>query len=51
MRQRVVIGLAMMCRPKLLLANKPTTALDVVLQKTFMDLLAELQHALGFALK
>ena len=43
MKQRVVIAMALACNPKLLLADEPTTALDVTIQAQIMDLLKELQ--------
>jgi len=45
MCQRVVIALALACRPQLLIADEPTTGLDVTTQKTVMDLIVELTHA------
>ena len=50
MRQRVVIAMALACRPKLLIADEATTALDVTTQAQIMELLLELQHELDMAL-
>ncbi len=47
MRQRVVIAMAMVCRPALLIADEPTTALDVTIQAQIMKLMVDLQQDLG----
>jgi dipeptide transport system ATP-binding protein len=50
MSQRVMIAMAIACRPKLLIADEPTTALDVTIQAQILDLLAGLQADTGMAL-
>jgi oligopeptide/dipeptide ABC transporter ATP-binding protein len=50
MRQRVMIAMAIVNRPQLLIADEPTTALDVTIQAQILELLAELRHKLGLAL-
>jgi oligopeptide/dipeptide ABC transporter ATP-binding protein len=49
MQQRVVIAMALACQPKLLVADEPTTALDVTIQAQILDLLKSLQEELGMA--
>ena len=50
MRQRVMIAMALACKPRLLIADEPTTALDVTIQAQILDLLTELKERLGMAI-
>jgi peptide/nickel transport system ATP-binding protein len=49
-KQRVMIAMAMSCNPKIMIADEPTTALDVTVQKTILDLMKELQQKHGMSI-
>ena len=51
MRQRVVTAMALVCRPQLLIADEPTTALDVTIQAQILELMLELQDRIGMAIQ
>jgi ABC-type dipeptide/oligopeptide/nickel transport system ATPase component len=51
MRQRAMIAMALACRPALLIADEPTTALDVTIQAQILDLMQELQDDIGMAIQ